>query len=59
MGLFHTFQGGCEGGDLIGDTHAEKSEAFGCEVGRGKNFLLYDPLFFRPVLYCLCFLSVY
>ena len=35
MGLFHTFQGGCEGGDLIGDTAPEKTEASGCDIGRG------------------------
>lgn len=38
MGLFHTFQDGCVGGDLIGDTQPEKSSAAGCEIGRGMFF---------------------
>ena len=34
LGLYHTFQDGCDGGDLVDDTPPEAEPTSGCPVGK-------------------------
>ncbi|KAF3910359.1 Ulilysin [Dactylellina cionopaga] len=48
FGLFHTFEGGCEGGDLVDDTPAQANATSGCPAGKdtctGPQYPGVDPI---------------
>ncbi|KAK6342929.1 hypothetical protein TWF718_008307 [Orbilia javanica] len=48
FGLFHTFQDGCDGGDQVDDTPAQRTPTEGCPVGKdtctGPKYPGVDPI---------------
>lgn len=50
LGLYHTFQGGCNGaGDMVEDTAPERSPAYGCPTNRNscrdRGAKILDPIY--------------